>query len=147
MLSEIDFACPICLERLKDPFVTQCGHSFCYSCITTHLQNKSVCPCCSDYLTQDKVFPNYLLNKVAFPTLSLLCQCQEYKLHCHLLAHTVFWPMPLVRLASDWTLREVSQAKGNCDFHVHTAVAVCFHCLQRGSAKLSVRSRVFSWFN
>ena len=70
LLSEVDFACPICLERLKDPFVTQCGHSFCYSCITTHLQNKTVCPCCSDYLTQDKVFPNYLLNKVKSHPLS-----------------------------------------------------------------------------
>ena len=63
-LSTEDLACPICMERLRDPFVTPCGHSFCYTCITTHLHNKSVCPCCSEYLTPDKVFPNFLLSKV-----------------------------------------------------------------------------------
>ena len=62
-----DLSCPICMESLKDPFVTTCGHSFCYSCITMHLQNKNVCPCCSEYLTTDKVFPNYTLSKASIP--------------------------------------------------------------------------------
>jgi len=88
-LSEVDFACPICLERLKDPFVTQCGHTFCYSCIVTHLQIKSVCPCCSEYLTQDKVFPNYLLKKVTLTPHYRLNKIKfhafQYNLFTHLL--------------------------------------------------------------
>lgn len=63
-LSAEELACPICIERLKDPFVTPCGHSFCYSCIITHLQNKNVCPSCTAYLTADAVYPNHLLSKV-----------------------------------------------------------------------------------
>ncbi|KAK8330541.1 hypothetical protein V6Z12_A10G011800 [Gossypium hirsutum] len=44
--------------------MTACGHSFCYMCILTHLRNKSDCPCCSRYLTNNHIFPNLLLNKL-----------------------------------------------------------------------------------
>ncbi|GMP73327.1 hypothetical protein CsSME_00031111 [Camellia sinensis var. sinensis] len=59
-----DFLCPICMQIIKDAFLTACGHSFCYMCIVTHLRNKSDCPCCSHYLTTNHLFPNFLLNKV-----------------------------------------------------------------------------------
>ena len=59
-----DFMCPICMDPMKDAFLTSCGHSFCYTCITTHLQNRSNCPCCSQYLTKDQIFPNFALDKV-----------------------------------------------------------------------------------
>ncbi|GFZ03309.1 transducin/WD40 repeat-like superfamily protein [Actinidia rufa] len=59
-----DFLCPICMQIIKDAFLTSCGHSFCYMCIVTHLQNKSDCPCCGRYLTANHLFPNFLLNKL-----------------------------------------------------------------------------------
>lgn len=59
-----DWACPICMQIMRDAFLTSCGHSFCYSCITTHLANKRNCPCCAHFLTQDQLFPNFLLNKL-----------------------------------------------------------------------------------
>lgn len=59
-----DFLCPICMQIIKDAFLTACGHSFCYMCIATHLQNKSDCPCCGHYLTPNHLVPNFLLNKV-----------------------------------------------------------------------------------
>ena len=69
-----DFLCPICMQIIKDAFLTSCGHSFCYMCIVTHLQNKSDCPCCGRYLTANHLFPNFLLNKVNFPKTELFCE-------------------------------------------------------------------------
>ncbi|XP_022720667.1 E3 ubiquitin-protein ligase COP1-like [Durio zibethinus] len=59
-----DMLCPICMQIIKDAFLTACGHSFCYMCILTHLRNKSDCPCCSHYLTNNHIFANILLNKL-----------------------------------------------------------------------------------
>ncbi|KAG8488380.1 hypothetical protein CXB51_016563 [Gossypium anomalum] len=59
-----DLLCPICMQIIKDAFVTSCGHSFCHTCITTHLQSKSDCPSCSQFLTNNQLFPNVLLNKL-----------------------------------------------------------------------------------
>ncbi|XP_009769727.1 E3 ubiquitin-protein ligase COP1 isoform X1 [Nicotiana tabacum] len=59
-----DMLCPICMQIIKDAFLTACGHSFCYMCIVTHLHNKSDCPCCSHYLTTNHLYPNFLLNKL-----------------------------------------------------------------------------------
>lgn len=64
--SDKDILCPICMQIIKDAFLTACGHSFCYMCIVTHLQNKSDCPCCSHFLTANHLYPNFLLNKVCF---------------------------------------------------------------------------------
>ncbi|XP_075487255.1 E3 ubiquitin-protein ligase COP1-like [Primulina tabacum] len=62
--SEKELLCPICMQMIKDAFLTACGHSFCYMCIITHLQNKSDCPCCAHFLTTSQLFPNFLLDKL-----------------------------------------------------------------------------------
>ncbi|KAF5741404.1 E3 ubiquitin-protein ligase COP1 isoform X1 [Tripterygium wilfordii] len=59
-----DFLCPICMQIIKDAFLTACGHSFCYMCIVTHLRNKNDCPCCGHFLTTNQIFPNLLLGKL-----------------------------------------------------------------------------------
>ncbi|KAL6567520.1 coatomer subunit alpha [Orobanche gracilis] len=66
-----DVLCPICMQIIKDAFLTACGHSFCYMCIVTHLQNKSDCPCCSHFLTANHLYPNFLLNKLLMKTSAL----------------------------------------------------------------------------
>jgi E3 ubiquitin-protein ligase RFWD2 len=65
-----DFLCPICFQAMEDAFLTSCGHSFCYTCITTHLNHKSNCPSCARYLTTEQLIPNFLLTKVSsrFPS-------------------------------------------------------------------------------
>lgn len=64
VVDDKDLLCPICMQIIKDAFLTSCGHNFCYICIATHLQNKTDCPSCSHYLTSNHLFPNFLLNKV-----------------------------------------------------------------------------------
>ena len=59
-----DLSCPICMSLPRDPFVTACGHTFCCSCLTTHLNARSTCPSCSNYLIKDNTFPNFMLSKV-----------------------------------------------------------------------------------
>ncbi|CAK9184082.1 unnamed protein product [Ilex paraguariensis] len=61
---EKELLCPICMQIIKDAFLTACGHSFCYMCIVTHLHNKNDCPCCGHYLTTNQLFPNLLLDKL-----------------------------------------------------------------------------------
>lgn len=59
-----DMMCPICMQIIRDAFLTACGHSFCHNCIVTHLGIKSDCPCCGQYLTTNLIFPNFLLDKL-----------------------------------------------------------------------------------
>lgn len=59
-----DIRCPICVELISNPFVTPCGHTFCFACISTHLRTKSSCPSCGAYLVQEHIHPNFLLDKV-----------------------------------------------------------------------------------
>ncbi|KAK3309604.1 Pex12 amino terminal region-domain-containing protein [Chaetomium strumarium] len=38
--------CTLCLEELKDPAATQCGHVFCWACIGDWVKEKPECPLC-----------------------------------------------------------------------------------------------------
>ncbi|WPT13614.1 E3 ubiquitin-protein ligase COP1 [Picochlorum sp. SENEW3] len=64
LVNEDDLKCPICISLLVDPFVTPCGHAFCYSCVATHLKNSSTCPNCSASLTMAKLNPSFALSKI-----------------------------------------------------------------------------------
>mmetsp|Transcript_12120 Transcript_12120/g.34092 ORF Transcript_12120/g.34092 Transcript_12120/m.34092 type:complete len:599 (-) Transcript_12120:191-1987(-) len=59
-----DLACPICRDTISDVYSTPCGHSFCYSCILQSLEHRPLCPCCSSYVTKEKLYPNALLSKL-----------------------------------------------------------------------------------
>jgi|AntAceMinimDraft_12_1070368.scaffolds.fasta_scaffold112521_1 hypothetical protein len=38
--------CLICREVYTDAFSTLCGHTFCFRCVTSHLEHTRTCPCC-----------------------------------------------------------------------------------------------------
>lgn len=38
--------CTLCLEEMKDPAATQCGHVFCWECIGDWVREKPECPLC-----------------------------------------------------------------------------------------------------
>nr|XP_040038943.1 E3 ubiquitin-protein ligase TRIM39 [Gasterosteus aculeatus aculeatus]XP_040038945.1 E3 ubiquitin-protein ligase TRIM39 [Gasterosteus aculeatus aculeatus] len=48
LLSEMQFKCCICLEVFFEPVSIPCGHSFCFTCITSHWDHSRVvsCPKC-----------------------------------------------------------------------------------------------------
>lgn len=38
--------CTLCLEPMKDPSVTTCGHVFCWTCVSDWLREQPMCPLC-----------------------------------------------------------------------------------------------------
>lgn len=51
--------CPICRCDMDDPVITQCGHNFCYDCITSVLEianYKKECPICRTPIDNSKIY-------------------------------------------------------------------------------------------
>ncbi|XP_074534294.1 E3 ubiquitin-protein ligase TRIM21-like [Halichoeres trimaculatus] len=50
LLTEDQFLCSICLDVFTDPVTIPCGHNFCKSCITEHLETSTMsqCPNCKE---------------------------------------------------------------------------------------------------
>lgn len=49
--------CTLCLEEMKDPSVTTCGHVFCWTCIGDWIREKPECPLCRQGVLAQHVLP------------------------------------------------------------------------------------------
>ncbi|XP_062963570.1 putative tripartite motif-containing protein 61 [Cynocephalus volans] len=58
---QAEASCPICLDYLRDPVTTDCGHNFCHSCIHQcweDLQHIFPCPFCLHYCPDNSLKRN-----------------------------------------------------------------------------------------
>jgi len=49
--------CTLCLEPMKDPSVTTCGHVFCWTCIGDWVREKPECPLCRQTVLVQHILP------------------------------------------------------------------------------------------
>ncbi|CAD6198731.1 unnamed protein product [Caenorhabditis auriculariae] len=65
--------CPICMRTYSEPYMTYCGHTFCYECIQSALELKKECPTCGAAVSNHRanesgvpgLIPNFAMTKVA----------------------------------------------------------------------------------
>jgi peroxin-10 len=56
-IGEASRKCTLCLEEMKDPSVTTCGHVFCWTCIGDWAREKPECPLCRQSCLVQHVLP------------------------------------------------------------------------------------------
>ena len=75
-----DHFCPVCMEVLTEPYLTDCGHHLCYTCRERLLASGKVeCPECRKHnVLADARLNNHLKRQVN----SLKVRCQHYEVGC-----------------------------------------------------------------
>ncbi|KAL3325745.1 hypothetical protein AABB24_036792 [Solanum stoloniferum] len=66
------FDCNICLDVVKDPVVTFCGHLYCWPCIYKWMSasdhQKTLCPVCKAEVSQKELIPLYGIGQATKPS-------------------------------------------------------------------------------
>ncbi|XP_045654561.1 tripartite motif-containing protein 60-like [Ursus americanus] len=80
---QVEASCPICLEYLRDPVTTDCGHNFCGSCIHQcweDLQDTLPCPVCLHHCPDRNLKRNMQLGHMTGIVKQLLARRSKRKL-------------------------------------------------------------------
>ena len=76
----LDHFCPVCTEALSEPYLTDCGHHFCYTCRGRILASgNSECPECRE---QDALTDARLNKHLQRQVNSLKVRCQHHEVGC-----------------------------------------------------------------
>lgn len=87
-LLDAKYECAICIDWLKEPMLTSCGHRFCHGCITDWLQNHNqCCPLDNKRLSADQdIFPdNFVRREIE----QLKHKCPNSPLGCSVVASPI----------------------------------------------------------
>jgi hypothetical protein len=61
-----DMECTICFEIFREPITTQCGHSYCRSCIAEWNQKNDTCPACRSFIVNlNAIRINTIIDKIS----------------------------------------------------------------------------------
>ncbi|KAK9721089.1 hypothetical protein K7432_003694 [Basidiobolus ranarum] len=60
----LEFECQICYQIFHDPVTTECGHTFCYSCLLRTCDHRDSCPMCRHRLIYNKVSQSVINNSL-----------------------------------------------------------------------------------
>jgi len=55
--SEHQRTCTLCLDPLRDPSVTTCGHVFCWRCVSDWCRERAECPLCRQQCLVQHILP------------------------------------------------------------------------------------------
>eukprot|EP01087_Luapelamoeba_hula_P015917 TRINITY_DN4822_c1_g1_i1.p1 TRINITY_DN4822_c1_g1~~TRINITY_DN4822_c1_g1_i1.p1 ORF type:complete len:776 (+),score=137.71 TRINITY_DN4822_c1_g1_i1:208-2535(+) len=102
-MDDFDATCPICLKTIKEAYVTVCGHSYCYQCITAHLAISPSCPTCKGQLSNAQIFPNFMLNNM----LERALRQEQLQTHKHHLAPVKQLEESLLRNEKDLSIGDI----------------------------------------
>lgn len=58
------FTCPVCFGLFEEPYMTKCGHTFCYVCLKKSLDQSNKCMKCNCILKYNEIYPNYALDNL-----------------------------------------------------------------------------------
>ncbi|CAD8057982.1 unnamed protein product [Paramecium primaurelia] len=56
--------CAVCINEFNNPFLTKCGHCFCYNCIEEVINRYHKCPLCNLDLNKTDIFKNNQINQI-----------------------------------------------------------------------------------
>lgn len=62
--AKIESECPICKSPIFRASITLCGHSFCESCIDSHLSYNQTCPLCRKDLSGTLLYPSKAFGSI-----------------------------------------------------------------------------------
>nr|XP_015207045.1 PREDICTED: ligand of Numb protein X 2-like [Lepisosteus oculatus] len=86
-----ELVCHICLQPLLRPMDTPCGHTYCFQCLSSFLQEQDFCPVDRQRLQLPQCRQSSLLVRNLLDKLTVLCpyhsSCQQSMQRCELQPH------------------------------------------------------------